>query len=201
MFVSIRVMLSIVMMIFSTLTYSDTLLDAERAFESKDYEKAYRMYSTLGEQGNPLAQAYLGYMYENGLGVREYLKDAYFWYEKSAEQGNGYAQFKLSQAYRPGSLYRIADEEKALNLLFSAAEDGHARALNNLSVVYADATLGVSENLVLAYMYAKLAADRGDLVAKNKLASNNLPRQMSASEISAAIELANSWNVGHRLPR
>ena len=43
--------------------------DAIEAFESEDYEKAYRLISRAAAKGHPRAQGILGYFYLEGIGT------------------------------------------------------------------------------------------------------------------------------------
>jgi uncharacterized protein len=54
------------------------------------------------KQGDPRAQAYLGYMYERGIGVPQHFMLAAKWYRCAAEQGHGNAQFALGLLYNKG---------------------------------------------------------------------------------------------------
>ncbi|MBI1257651.1 MAG: sel1 repeat family protein, partial [Chloroflexi bacterium] len=74
---------------------ADELRDAVQAYNSKDYQTAYRIWRPLAEKGNALAQKCLGRMYEMGRGVPMDMVDAASWYRKAAEQGNPFAQLML----------------------------------------------------------------------------------------------------------
>lgn len=53
-------------------------------------------------QGDPQAQAFVGYLYETGQGVRQDFSQAAQWYWKAAEQGNPAAQYQLGTMYHLG---------------------------------------------------------------------------------------------------
>ena len=57
------------------------------AYESGDYATALREFEPLAEQGVADAQYNLGFMYDNGQGVRRNHKTAVKWYRLAAEQG------------------------------------------------------------------------------------------------------------------
>lgn len=59
------------------------------------YEKAFKHFSNLAEQGYSLAQKSLADMYFKGEGTEKDLAKSLEWYEKAAEQGNDNAQFSL----------------------------------------------------------------------------------------------------------
>jgi TPR repeat protein len=56
----------------------------------------------LAEQGDAVAQNYLGLMYERGQGVPQNYVQAVSWYRKAAEQGDALAQFDLGFMYSNG---------------------------------------------------------------------------------------------------
>ena len=72
------------------------------AFTHGDYTRASSILIPLAERGDPVAQAYLGFMFETGRGVPQNFSEAAMWYRRSAEQGNGAAQYSLGLLYDKG---------------------------------------------------------------------------------------------------
>jgi uncharacterized protein len=73
-----------------------------RAFERHDYVRAASLLLVEAEQGSPVAQTYLGYMYQYGLGVpRDYVLAA-SWLHQAAEQGEPTGQFLLGLLFDKG---------------------------------------------------------------------------------------------------
>ena len=69
----------------SATTYEDGL----KAYDSKDYAKAYEIFSAEAKKGNPDAQLSLGLMYNRGDGnVRQDYAEAAKLYGAAAEKGN-----------------------------------------------------------------------------------------------------------------
>ena len=62
---------------------------------TKDDVEAVKWYRKAAEQGNALAQANLGILFETGRGVPKDDVEAAVWYRKAAEQGNTFAQANL----------------------------------------------------------------------------------------------------------
>jgi hypothetical protein len=58
-----------------------------------------RLWRPLADQGNSLAQANLGVMYEKGQGVPQDNSVAVSWYRKAADQGYAAAQYNLGLMY------------------------------------------------------------------------------------------------------
>lgn len=59
------------------------------AYESGDFEKALEIFTPMAQQGNSVAQTYLGKMYEIGEGVKKDAAQTFQWFRKAAEQGYG----------------------------------------------------------------------------------------------------------------
>jgi len=81
---------------------ADALSDANRVYDTGDYEKAAKLYVPLAKQGNVEAQYNLGMMYRAGRGVPRDVKEAGKWYRMAAEQGHPLAQFNLGWMYASG---------------------------------------------------------------------------------------------------
>ncbi len=81
---------------------ADTLTAGLRAFESHDYVQAAPLLLVAAERGVPIAQTYLGYMYQNGLGVPRNYTVAASWLNQAAQQGEPTAQFLLGLLFDKG---------------------------------------------------------------------------------------------------
>jgi hypothetical protein len=75
---------------------------ALRAYARGDYDLSARLLLREAEEGRAVAQAYLGYQYQYGLGVPKSYEQAAIWYLCAAEQGEPNAQFYLGQLYDRG---------------------------------------------------------------------------------------------------
>jgi uncharacterized protein len=93
------------------------------AFNRQDYASASQIFIALAEQGEPSAQAYLGFMFETGRGVPQNYTEAAMWYRRAAEQGDSLAQYSLGLLYDRGfGVPRdIVEANKWLNLSAAAA--------------------------------------------------------------------------------
>jgi uncharacterized protein len=78
------------------------LEDAKAAYDKDDYATALRLFRSLSDQGNALAQQRLGAMYERGLGVTEDYAEAVRWYRRAAGQGFAISQWALGTMYEYG---------------------------------------------------------------------------------------------------
>ena len=81
---------------------ADSLNAGKRAFARHEYVRAAPLLLVEAEQGSPVAQTYLGYMYRYGLGVpRDYVFAA-SWLHQAAEQGEPTGQFLLGLLFDKG---------------------------------------------------------------------------------------------------
>ncbi len=72
------------------------------AYDRANYTSALRVWLELANQNDPVAQTYVGEIYEKGLGVPPEFQLAANWYRKAAEQGYSRAQINLGQLYEQG---------------------------------------------------------------------------------------------------
>ena len=73
-----------------------------RAFARHDYVHAASLLLVEAERGSPVAQTYLGYMYQYGLGVPQDYVLATSWLHQAAEQGEPTGQFLLGLLFDKG---------------------------------------------------------------------------------------------------
>lgn len=92
------------------------------------YEEALAWYGLAAVQGNAMAQASLGDMYFQGLGVAQDYAIAAEWLRKAAEQGNVNAQYNLGVMYKK-ALGVPKDTGKALEWMAKSAEQGFEPAI------------------------------------------------------------------------
>jgi len=69
---------------------------------AQDYEESVKWYRKAAEQGHAQAQAWLGVMYNLGLGVNRDYKAAAKWYRKAADQSDPLGQLRLASFYSQG---------------------------------------------------------------------------------------------------
>jgi hypothetical protein len=84
------------------------------AFDRADYATSLKIWLPQAQAGDPEAQAYVGEIYEKGLGLQPDYDLAAVWYKKAAEQGLTRAQINLGNLYEKG-LGVEKDPVKALN--------------------------------------------------------------------------------------
>jgi TPR repeat protein len=72
------------------------------AYDRANYATSLRIWLPRAQEGDPEAQAYVGEIYEKGLGLTPDYQIARQWYLKAAEQGNSRAQINLGYLYENG---------------------------------------------------------------------------------------------------
>ncbi len=129
------------------------------AFERGDYATAYAEFLPLAESGQASAQAALGQMYLDGLGVPQDMAVAAQWLERAAIGGNARAQAQIGTMYHIG-IGVTADPAKAAYYTEAAANQNVARAQVDVAAMYYQG-VGVAKDPAKAYLYAALAARQG----------------------------------------
>lgn len=143
-----------------------------------DYQEAYRWYQKAAEQGDSYAQYDIGWLFDNGLGVKENKREAVKWFKRAASKNN------VDAIYRLGLCYYFAngvgmDRREALKLFRKAAKDNHAGAICKIGDYYYEGCL-VEENKEEALKYYEKAAELGSEMAKERL--NKIKHNAEQSE-------------------
>jgi hypothetical protein len=133
---NIRYFMIIVLLSFSLLpaSYAGAVDQAISVYDSGNYLSARRIFKTIAQQGDPVAQRYLALMFDKGQGgVQDYGK-AVEWYEKAAKQNDSPAQYFLGVKYLNGQ--GVALNEKLAYAWFAIAlNNGYEKAANPLKVL------------------------------------------------------------------
>lgn len=192
----------------------------------KDYHKAVFWFQKAAEHGFVGAQYNLAQCYDQGIGVVKDYHKAVFWYEKAAEHGFVWAQYNLANCYDLG-IGVSQDHQKAVFWLQKAAEQGFAKAQYNLGTFYflgknhiqdyqkavfwyekaaeqglveAQYELGkysIPENLVLAYQWLSLAAEKNNsdknIIEKACKLRDFLKNKLTFQELQSAQIWINTW--------
>jgi hypothetical protein len=122
---ALLVVAALVPLMISTgnLAFAQSFRQGVSAFNRQDYQQASQIFIPLAEQGQPSAQAYLGFLFETGRGVPQNYTEAAMWYRRAAEQGDSLAQYSLGLLYDKGQGVPrdIVEASKWLNLSTAGA--------------------------------------------------------------------------------
>ena len=173
----------------STLTghaIADPLADAQQAYASGNYIKAFKLYMPLARQGDAQAQLSVGVMYYIGQSVTQSHKEAAKWFTYAGRQGNALAQNIMGEMHDQG-LGVPQDYSTAAKWYRLSAEQGNAKGQYNLGIMH-ERELGVPQDYVLAYMWLLLAKAPTETLS-------SVARHMTNEQISQAKEHANQCRV------
>ena len=98
----IAIAVTLVALCFASGAKADAVSAGMRSFARHDYIRAASLLLVEAERGSPVAQTYLGYMYQYGLGVPQDYVLATSWLHQAAEQGEPTGQFLLGLLFDKG---------------------------------------------------------------------------------------------------
>lgn len=136
------------------------------AWQVGDMIAAMRHYHVAAEAGIPLAQAKLGYIYDQSNDDEK----AVYWYREAAMQQHPDGEFGLGEMYAKGEGVE-QDFDVAVEMYMRAAVGGHAQARRVLANAYERGTLGREASQAEALRWLTLAADSGDINAMQRMVS------------------------------
>ena len=139
------------------------------AAQRGNYAVAYWEWTVAAEQGDAVAQLFLGQMFFEGLGVLQDYKVAKMWFEKSASNNISMAQNNLGSIYENGKGV-AQDLQKAAIWYQKAAVQGDKNAQFNLGLMYEQGK-GVAQDQEEAVQWFRQAAEQGNMMAQNNLGS------------------------------
>ncbi|MGH8579255.1 MAG: tetratricopeptide repeat protein [Gammaproteobacteria bacterium] len=124
--------LLLVLIIFGSRAAAGELESGIIAHAMGKYDTAFEVLLPLAVgSAQPIAQYYVGYMYEMGQGINQDYKNAASWYRKAAERGIAQAQYRLGELYANGKGAPL-DYEYAYAWKSVAASQGHKQAQASL---------------------------------------------------------------------
>lgn len=110
-----------------------TLLYLQELIDGKSAADAYQIAATHAEEGNPVAQFFMGYFYNGGNPVPQSTERAQEWFAKAVDQGYLHANSFLAQILETGVNGAPAETEKAVDLYWQALRAGDQTALKRLT--------------------------------------------------------------------
>lgn len=131
-------------MFYVSTVYASALDEAISAYKSGNFLTAKRIFKQLAPEGQPVAQRYLGEMFDKGQGgPRDYLK-AIEWYKKAAIQNDSQAQYLLGVKYANG--HGVPMDQKLAYAWFAVAfNNGYEKAANPLRILNKTMTMSARQ--------------------------------------------------------
>lgn len=133
--------------------------EAIEFLQKDDFHKAFEIFSTLANSGDPEAQNYVGRFYEIGVDVEKNWEEAAGWYRKSAKQGNALAQLSLGLLFEFGKGVE-PDRIESFYWYGKAADQGHPEAQFKLAGFF-NPGIGSAQIESEAFYCYKKAANQG----------------------------------------
>lgn len=121
----------------------DNYYKGEDAFNRGDYETALSEWRVFAELGDKWAQNDLGFMYQNGYGVKQNYETALKWFQLSAEQGEPTAQQNLARLFYGGIM-----EDYIYSYMWAHLSD-EASLIESLSVLMSSEDISKAKNLAI----------------------------------------------------
>lgn len=159
------------------------------AFQAGNHRAALGKFTPLAENGNAVAQFYLGKIYMQGLGSKPDYNKALLWTRKAAQQKNSDAEHFLGFMHFYGMGVTQSYKE-AMSWYRKAADAGNVKAQSSLGMMFVNAE-GTSQDLVQAYKWLKLAEKAGDADAGSKLRA--VEEKMTAQQVKDGDALVQKW--------
>jgi hypothetical protein len=105
------------------------------AYEREDFITALQEFLPVAQNGDTVAQSYVGVMFHFGLGIKPDLERAVDWYAKAANKGNALSQRILGDLHVEGA-WGSPDYVTAAKWYELAAEGGDVEAQRKLGAMY-----------------------------------------------------------------
>ena len=136
------------------------------AWQAGDMIGALQHYHVAADAGIALAQAKLGYIYDQSNDDEK----AVHWYQEAAAQQHPDGEFGLGEMYAKGEGVD-QDIELAVEMYMRAAVNGHPQAQRVLANAYEHGALGREVSKSEALRWLTLAANGGDINALRRMVS------------------------------
>ena len=127
------------------------------------YDEAFKWYTKAAAQGHAAAEYNLGFLYDDGRGVKKDISKAIEWYAKAAAKGHAAAQNNVGLCH-----HEKGQHEEAFKWCSKSAAQGHAFAECSLGSLYEDGDGGKKDISKAIEWYAK-AAEKGHALAAERL--------------------------------
>ena len=170
----------------SALIFQNRTPDSKEVlFLNGDYEKAFKIWSRIANDGEEEAQMMVGMSNYVGL-IHVADKDqALRWYKLAGDSGNEYAQFTVGRFYE--SLGNPHDDIEAFKWYRKAAKLGNSFAQHKIGLLTLHGK-GVEQDYIRAHVWLNLASSKGSLKANSE--RKKLENRLSDSELKLAREQA-----------
>lgn len=137
----------------------------EAFFEQQNYTSALMEFLPLANSGDFRSQYYVGYLYLNGLGVTQNVKEGLKYLQQSLDQNYDMAQSLMGFLYEEGHILP-QDKKKAVDLYYKASAQNNASANLNLGVMYYNGSYVDQDTSIALEYFKKVPLDEKPIVAR-----------------------------------
>lgn len=169
------------------------LAQGQKAFNARDYKKAFRLWYKLALQGHSEAQVFVGLAYKNGWGMRTDQKLADMWFQIAAEGGNPSAQFFVGLHYLSSNNPELVPI--GINWLVTAARNGEVSARQFLLKAKRRQWFQVPDNLEVSAKVTPVTASNIDKVFTSDTQSSQPKTTSPGSSSSLKHPLPKQQNI------
>ncbi|KAG0245069.1 hypothetical protein BGW41_004326 [Actinomortierella wolfii] len=134
----------------------------------QDYSQAAAWFRKAAKQGLASAQAELGFMYRNGIGVEYDTAEALMWYMRAAEKQHPSAQYNVGFMYQNG-IGLEQNYQEAIGWYRKAATQGHTEAQITLGMLYSMGIGNAIQDYAQSAVWYRKAAENGSAVGQYHL--------------------------------
>ncbi|RUM68741.1 MAG: hypothetical protein DSZ05_00590 [Sulfurospirillum sp.] len=145
-----------------------TTTSALKILKETQSTATYEAFYALAQSGDLDAQALLGEMYLDGIGVSEDYAKAFKWLSNAAKKGDPQAEYLLGHMYENG-LYVSADVAKAVEWYTKAAQGGDIMAQYSLALIYKEGKGNVAKDMQKAFKWLKMVERDKDTLIKTAM--------------------------------
>lgn len=132
-----------------------------------DAKKGYQHLMLASQGRNADAQNYLGYCFEQGIGVSKNLFKAFEYYDKASKKGNLHGKFNLASCFEYG-IGVEQDEYKAFSIYQELNDIGYIDAKNKVAWYYENGHI-IKRDINKALELYKESANSGNIEAQRYL--------------------------------
>lgn len=193
----------------------DQFQQAMQAYIKGNFDEAFNIINKLAADGYLKAQTRLGYIYENGLGIKRDYSKALEWYQKADAAGFTRARVRIGFLYERG-LGVDADPVKAINIYEEAIAQGDGFAMARLGQMYIQGDVltrnyqkaytlfenGVASNSNHALPWLGEMYEKGYYVAQDtRVAAGYFQKASDKGDPWAMAKLGNLYLIGNGVTR
>ena len=170
-------------------------------YNAKEYESALKVWKENANQGHPMSNHSVGFLYRSGYEVKKDINKAIQYYEKALSLGYANSGSALGGIYQIGEAGIKKDINKAIQYYEKALSLGSAKSGSALGNIYKIGEAGIKKDNKKMLNYYSKAAELGDAWANAEISSYYLSGKYgleqddskSVSLLKRSAELGNAW--------